>query len=188
MNPFENHGIIIRELRKLRGWSVRKAALEIHRGIGWLSEIENGTGTARLTEDEFERIVTVMDGHKCRAMFKTWTANHKNQERVDKTFDGAVLKYIRIKKELTLVRASQMMSVSYAHLSKIESGKKPITLALRCKIMSAYGYSPSSFKNLSTDPVRSKAVPALYKLNILLKTFSSEQIESLLQIVLTKNF
>jgi hypothetical protein len=44
--------------------------------------------------------------------------------------------------------------------------------------MGAYGYSPSSFKNLSTDPVRSKVVPALFKLKILLGNMSEDQIEA----------
>ena len=43
--------------------------------------------------------------------------------------------------------------------------------------MAAYGYSPSSFKNFITDPVRAKAVPSVYKLEILLNALRENQIE-----------
>ncbi len=64
MSPLENHGIIIRELRRMHGLSVRKAAEKLGRSVGWVSEIENRRGTARLTDAEFDRIVTVFDGSK----------------------------------------------------------------------------------------------------------------------------
>ena len=77
MIPLENHGLIIRELRKLQGLSVRKAACRIHRSIGWLSEFENAKGTARLTEAEFDRIVAIFDGSRHKSMFRTCLTNHK---------------------------------------------------------------------------------------------------------------
>ena len=43
-----------------------------------------------------------------------------------------------------------------APLSKLENGGRPVTLERRNQMMAAYGYHQSSFKNLSTDPVRSK--------------------------------
>jgi len=112
-------------------------------------------------------------------MFRTWVANHKNSERTDRTFDGAVLKFIRIKKLLKLKDAAGLTGLSSASISKIESGHFIVTTELRNKIMIAYGYSPSSFKNLSTDPVRSKVVPLIYKLEILLKRMSESEIEEL---------
>jgi transcriptional regulator with XRE-family HTH domain len=93
----ENYGVIIRHLRALARMSVRETAQKIQRSIGWLSEIENNSGTARLTESEFDRIVELLEGNKHKAMFRTWVATYKNRERLDKTFDGAVLKFIRIK-------------------------------------------------------------------------------------------
>ena len=178
MIPLENHGIIIRELRKLHGLNVRDAARKINRSIGWLSEIENGTGTARLTEPEFDRIVDALDGRKHWPMFRTWVANAKNQERVDKTFDGAVLKHIRIKKGLSLQTAARLIGISKGYLCNLESGLKSMTIPLRYKIMRAYGYNPTSFKNLATDPVRSKVVPLAYKFKILSRSLTAEQIDS----------
>ena len=154
MNPLENHGLIIRELRRLQGLNVRNAAKKINRSIGWLSEIENGTGTARLTEQEFERIVTALDGSKRRVMFRTWVANIKNQQRINKTFDGAVLRHIRIKKSFSLQKAAELICLSCGYLCKLERGQRPMTLNRRYQIMKAYGYNPKSFKNLATDPVR----------------------------------
>lgn len=177
----ENYGLIIRHLRHLAGLTVQLAAKKLDRSAGWLSAIENNTGACRLTESEFDSIVERLDGAKHRAMFKTWTANYKNRERAEKTFDGAALKYIRIKKELSLAAAKKLTGLSISYISEIENGIKPVSLEMRNQIMVAYGYSPSSFKNLSKDPVRSKAVPTLYKLEILLNRLRSEQIEAVFQ-------
>jgi transcriptional regulator with XRE-family HTH domain len=174
-----HYGLIIKHLREHSGLSVRKLADKIDRSIGWISEIENELGTSRLTDAEFQRIVNILDGGKYRDMFRTWVANHKNSERTDRTFDGAVLKFIRIKKLLKLKDAAGLTGLSSASISKIESGHFIVTTELRNKIMIAYGYSPSSFKNLSTDPVRSKVVPLIYKLEILLKRMSESEIEEL---------
>ena len=86
MSSLENHGIIIRHLRKRNRLSVRKCSDIIGKSIGWLSEIENACGTARLTEDEFDRIVSALGGDKDGAMFKTWVAKHKNIIRACRYF------------------------------------------------------------------------------------------------------
>lgn len=186
MSTLDNHGIIIRHLREENGMSVRKCAATIGRSIGWLSEIENQSGTAKLTEFEFERIIKILGGQHKRALFKTWIANHKNKQKGDKTLDGAVLKHIRKKKKLTLAEAAQVTGLSAGYLSKLEHGLKPVCLDLRKKIMAAYGYQPSSFKNLSTDPVKSKAVPTMYRLNILLQKATDEDIEQIFILMKTK--
>jgi len=174
-----HYGLIIKHLREHSGLSVRKLAEKIGKSIGWVSEIENNCGTARLTESEFQRIVNLLDGGKHREMFRTWVANHKNGERVDRTFDGAVLKFIRRKKLLSLTDAAKLADLSVGYLSKIERGARPATNELRKQIMLAYGYSPSSFKNLATDPVRSKTVPLRFKLEILMRQLSEAEVETL---------
>lgn len=177
----DNYGVIIRHLRRLSGLSVQLAAKKLARSQGWLSEIENGSGRSRITESEFARIIQVLDGTQHQAMFKTWVANVKNRERMDSTFDGAVLKFIREKRNLSLKDASGVSGLSISQLSKLETGLKQVTLELRNKIMVAYGYSPSSFKNLATDTIRSKAVPLSYKLEILLNNLNNPQIEKVFQ-------
>lgn len=179
----DNAGVIIQHLRTLAGLSVRETATKIKRSVGWLSEIENSRGTARINEHEFNRIVDALGGAKQRALFKTWVANAKNRERLDTTFDGAVLKFIRVKKEISLEEASKLTKLSSSYLSKLENGLKPVTLEMRNRIMVGYGYSPSSFKNLATDPVRSKTVPLRYKLEILLNELDSDKINSVFEFV-----
>ncbi len=173
----DNYGLIIRHLRKLSKLNVRQAADKIQRSIGWLSEIENSRGTARLTEREFNRIVELLDGNHHKPMFKTWISTQKRSEQSERAFDGAVLKYIRMKKELNLKEASRLSGLSMPQLSKFETGHKLVSLETRNRVMLAYGYSPSSFKNLSTDRIRSRAVPFSFKLEILLKNLPENQIE-----------
>ena len=174
----ENHGLIIRHLRLLAGLSVQLTAEKIGRSKGWISEIENNTGNCKLTESEFNRIVEALEGTKHRSMFKTWAATYKNRDRTAKTYDGAVLRFIRLKKGYDLAAASKLVGLSLSYISKIETGAKPVTLEMRNQIMTSYGYSPSSFKNLSTDPIRSKVVPCQLKLEVLLHALQPEQIES----------
>jgi transcriptional regulator with XRE-family HTH domain len=131
MNPLENHGMIIREIRRIQNMSVRIAAAKINRSGGWLSEIENGRGIARLTENEFDRIVTCLEATNYRPMFKTWIANHKNQERIDKTFDGAILKHLRVKTEHSLKSAAKKIGISSGYLSALENSLRPLTLTMR---------------------------------------------------------
>lgn len=188
MDSLENSGIILRQLRKIAGLSVQNAAQLIGRSSGWLWEIESGSGRCRLTPEEFEKIVQALNGSKHRPMFRTWVANHKNLERIDKTFDGAVLKFIRKKKDITLKQAAKLTGLSCGYLSKMESGSKPIQLEMRNKIMKAYGYSPSSFKNLATDPVRSKAVPKEYKFKIISQILNSEKLDEIYSLALSHNF
>lgn len=179
----ENYGVIIRHLRNLGGLNVRTAAQKIGKSVGWLSEIENNRGKARLTETEFQRIVDLLGGTRHRSMFKIWVANQKNRDRANTTFEGAVLKFVRSKKGLPLHDAARACGLSCGYLSKIESGLKPVTLEMRNRILLAYGYSPTSWKNLATDPVRSKAVPLSYKLKILLNALQEQQIEDVFHYV-----
>jgi transcriptional regulator with XRE-family HTH domain len=184
MDQLENHGPLLRELRKRAGISLQNLAGKIGRSSGWLSEVENGIGTCRLSTREFDRIVDVLGFTKDRHLFKTWMAGLKNQERSSKVFDGAVLKFIRLKQGLNLTAAAKKAGVSPGYLCKVEKGTKPATLNVRNQLMIAYGYSPTSFKNLSTDPVRSKAVPSAFKFEILLQNISSEAAERIFQAAL----
>ena len=176
MEGNENYGVILKHLREQMKLSVRKFSKKINRSIGWISEIENGTGTARLTSAEFDSLVELLDAGKWRGQFRTWVANYKNAERVDRTFEGAILKHVRVKKGIRLEDAAKLAEMSPCYLSQIENGHKPPPLAVRNRVLGICGYSPASFKNLSTDPVRSKVVPDIYKLNILLKKLSEPQI------------
>lgn len=179
METLENHGPLLRELRARAGISLQKLAETIGRSAGWLSEIENGVGTCRLSSREFDRIVDTLGFSKDRHLFKTWMAGLKNQDRSSKEFDGAILKFIRLKKELSLREAASIAGVSPGYLCKVEKGKMPVTLNIRNQLMVAYGYSPSSFKNLSSDPARSKAVPVSYKFDILLQHISPEAADAI---------
>jgi transcriptional regulator with XRE-family HTH domain len=171
-----NNGVVIRKLREIEGLSVQQFAKRIGKSRGWVSEVEGGVGRCRASDEEVNRIVELLGASKHRPMFRTWVANHKNAERVDRGFEGAILKFVRVKRGLRLEDVATEAGVSPCFLSKIENGHKPPPLAVRNRVLIACGYSPGSFKNLSTDPVRSKAVPNSYKLNILLKKLSEPQI------------
>ena len=176
MEGNENYGLILKILRQKSDMSVRELSQRINKSPGWLSEVENGRGLAKLRESEFERIIAVLGATAQRAYFKTWVANHRNAERVNRSMEGAILKFVRVKKGLRLEAVATDAGVSVCYLSKIENGHKPPPLELRNRILIACGYSPASFKNLSSDPIKSRAVPNSYKLNILLKKLPDSKI------------
>lgn len=179
----DNYGLIVKQLRLLNQLTLKNAAKKIGKSEGWLCEIENNRGLSRIKLHEFDRIVKTLNGQKHKELFKTWVAIEKNKEKVDRTFDGAVLKYIREQKGLTLKTASVKTQLSKSYLTNLENGFRPVTLELRNKIMVAYGYSPSSFKNLSTDEKRSKAVPAAYRINVLMKKLQEHDLQEVLEVM-----
>jgi transcriptional regulator with XRE-family HTH domain len=187
MDSLPNHGIVVRELRKRLGLSLQIAARRIGKSVGWLSEIENCRGESRLGKVALERIVTLLDGERHRPMFKTWIANHKNEERRNRTFDGAILRHARNRRGLSVTAASELLSMSKGYLSRLERGICHVTLPLRNRILVGYGYSTESFKNWSTDPVKSKAVPLKYKFDVLMQNISDEDAEIIFRNALSKN-
>jgi len=175
-----NYGVIIRQLRKIEGLSIRDFAQKIGRSSGWLSDIENCTGRCRVPTQEFHRIVEALGASKHRSMFRTWVANSMKFDHVDRSLEGAVLKFVRIRKNLTLEQVARKVGLSECQLSKLENGHRPPSVELRKSILLACGYSPASFKNFYSDPERSKVVPASYKLNILLKRLPEEKVAEIL--------
>ena len=174
-----NYGVVIRHLRNMDGLSVQQFAEKIGKSRGWVSEVENRAGRCRISEEEMDRIVELLGASRHRPMFRTWVANHSNAERVDRDFEGAILKFVRTKKGLRLEDVAVEAGISTCYLSKIENGRKPPPLEVRNRVLVACGYSPGSFKNLSADPIRSKAVPAAYKLTILIKKLTDDQLAML---------
>ena len=180
-----NYGVIIRNIRKLEGLNVHQFSKEIGRSSGWLSDVENCNGRCTVNEEEFNRIVEYFGAKKHRPMFRTWVANSKKFKDVDRSMEGAVLKHVRLKKGLKLYELAEKLGMSACHLSKIENGRFPPTVELRKEVLTACGYSPSSFKNLYKDEQRSKAVPALFKLEIMLSKFNAEQVNEVYEFALS---
>lgn len=174
-----NYGVILRKLRELNRLTIKQAARRIERSAGWLSEIENGKGAARIHPQEFERVVAAYKGEPYRKQFGIWVAKaHKpTSTRTEIEFSGSVLKYLRKKAHLTLADAAKKMGLSKSYLSALENGVKPLSTELRNQLMLVYGYSPSSFKNFATEDKRAKNIPIRYKLDLLLRQMDEPRIE-----------
>jgi len=137
MDAQTHYGVILKRLRQIESLSVQMFGKRIGKSTGWVSQVENEKGDTRLSETEFNRIVEICGAEKHREMFRTWVANHNNGERVDRTYDGAVLKFIRLKKDLNLNNAAKAAGLSAGYLSKLERGLRPATSELRKQIMLA---------------------------------------------------
>lgn len=176
-----HYGVILRKLREINRLPIKEAAKKIERSAGWLSEIENGKGAARIHPQEFERIVVVYGGESYRKQFGIWVAKQHKPERSshEVSFNGAVLKYLRKQAKLTVEEAAKRVSLSRSYLSYLENGVKPLSLELRNRLLAIYGYSPSSFKNFTTEDKRAKNIPIRYKLEILLGQMDEQGLERL---------
>ena len=184
-----HYGVILRKLRELNRLPLKQAAKRIERSAGWLSEIENGKGAARIHPQEFERIVAVYDGEIYRKQFGIWVAQANKPAASPKEvqFTGPVLRYLREKLNLSLVGAASQAGVSASYLSYLETGVKPLRNSLRDRLMRLYGYSPASFKNFTTEDKRSKNIPTRYKLGVLLRHLNETEIEKVFAFALTQS-
>lgn len=174
-----HHGVILRKLRMINQLSIKDAAQRIGRAAGWLSEVENGKGSARIHSQEFDRVVGIYGGEAYRKHFPLWVASScKKQEVIKKDieFTGSILKYLRKKTGITLETAADKVGLSKSYLSYLEGGMKPVSLELRNRLMRCYGYSPSSFRNFATEDKRAKNIPIRYKLGQLLKQMDETQV------------
>ncbi|MFZ4403014.1 MAG: transcriptional regulator [Pseudobdellovibrionaceae bacterium] len=180
-----HYGVILKKLRELKKLTIKQAARQIERSAGWISEIENGKGAARLNEIEFERIVKIYDGEPYRKQFGGWITRSKLALTPSKeiSFDGSILKYLRTKAKMTLAEASTKVGVSYGHLSDIENGEKGLSDELKNRLMIIYGYSPASFRNFTDQDKRANKIPTQFKLDVLLRKLNESEIEKVFEFV-----
>lgn len=185
-----NYGVILRKLRELNQLTIKEAATRVQKSAGWLSEVENSKGTARIHPQEFERIVTAYNGESYRKQFGIWVAKaHKPSSTTNEIeFSGSVLKYLRKKTKLTLSAVAMKADISKSYLSALENGMKPVSMELRNRLVQIYGYSPSSFKNFTTEDKRAKNIPVRYKLDLLLKQMDQRRIEKVFAFALENAF
>ena len=111
-----SYGVVLRKLRAINKEQMKVAAKRVGRSVGWLCEVENQTGRARINEVEFRRIVSLYGGDKYNDKeFALWTANAaKAKPKQDEiSFDGAILKYLRLKKQMTLKKACDSPNLKF---------------------------------------------------------------------------
>lgn len=182
-----HYGVILKQLRLVQKLPIKAAAQKIGRSAGWLSEIENEKGAARIHPAEFERIVAAYGGEVYRKQFGLWVAKaHKlDTPAQDRSLGGAVLKHLRKKAGIRLENVAAQTGLSTSYISRIETGVRPLSLELRNQLMQIYGYSPGSFKNFTTEDKRAKNIPARYKLTLLLRQMNDTAIERMLGFALS---
>ncbi len=174
-----HYGVILKKLRELNQLTVKQAAQKIGRSSGWISQVENNRGAARLKAEVFERIIVAYNGESYRKQFGAWISRSKIQEQAPQeiSFEGSILKYLRTKAGLTVQQGAKKAGLSKGHLSDLENGVKRLSGELRDKLMRIYGYSPASFRNFTDADKRAKNIPTRYKLNLLLGKLSESEIE-----------
>ncbi len=179
-------GVVLKRLRELNGDNLKEAATKAGKSTGWLSEVENGRGNAKLSTEEFERLVKVFNGTSHRKKFSLWVLADTNSEIREKSnFDGPILKHLRIKSGHSLIQVACKIGKSKSYISNLESGRKPTSSVTRCELLKIYGYKESSFKNFTSADKRSMSVPAQYKLDVLMRSMSEAEQFQVLQFALS---
>ena len=186
----EQERVILKKLREHNNLSLDAAAKLICRSKGWLSEIENNKGRSILRPQEYQRIFDLYQGNKHKRYFGNWIKNASLTPEQRFSTDGAIYKFLRTNKaKITLISAAQKIGISKGFLSKIEHGKKVPSPELKEKILTAYGYRLSSWKNFATkDSKRGAAIPIDYRLEILLQKLSDSQKHTLYRIAANEFF
>jgi len=168
-------GIILKRLRLVNGDTLKIAAAKAGKSVGWLSEVENGRGKAKLSHKEFERIIEAYHAEPYRKRFAAWlAAESKSSARENVNFDGAIFKHLRIKSGHSLIQVACHIGKSKSYISNIENGRKSITPDIKRELLTVYGYRESSLKNFSSKDERSRAIPARYKLHTLMRSMSED--------------
>jgi transcriptional regulator with XRE-family HTH domain len=130
---------------------------------------------ARLSFEEFERIIEAYHGELHRKKIAAWlAAESKSSVKGNVKFDGAISKHLRIKSGHSLIRVARYIGKSKSYLSNLENGRKTISPDIKRELLTVYGYRESSFKNFSPKNERSRAIPARYKLHTLMKSMSED--------------
>ena len=179
--------VILKQLRIVNGYKIKEAATLVGRSAGWLSEIESHSGASTLRPKEYERIYHIYNGDRYKKQFGVWLRNSaQNVAKPKHNFDGAIYHFLRTyKAKVTQNQAAKMIGVSTGYLSKIENGEKRVNDSLKAKILAAYGYKVSSFRNFATADKRAKSVPTSYRLSILIRSLRESEIEALFEFALT---
>ncbi|MBC85862.1 MAG: hypothetical protein CL677_01690 [Bdellovibrionaceae bacterium] len=176
----DNHGVILKYVREQKGLTQRAAAKLADRSPGWLSEVENLRGKSRVSEPEFQRILKAWGNTLDRKKLSTAILQFKNSKSNNvRIFDGAIYKYLREKKNISLGKAASLLGLSKSHLSNIECGKRKITKEQTKKLQTYYGHTPTSFSNLAKNDRRRGTVPSIYKITVLLKSLTCTELDEL---------
>ena len=148
----ESERVILKRLREINGLTIRQAAEQVGRSIGWLSEIETGSRKCALKVRDREKLMQLYKADKYKRQFGSWLTNAQKETNKQKapSLDGAIYKYLRTEKaKMTLKKVALRLGVSLGYLSKIESNQRTPKKEMKEKMLKLYGYSVNSFRNFS---------------------------------------
>ncbi len=176
-----NYGVILKKIRNEKKLSLRQAALKINRGLGWLSEVENNKPRAKITKKEFDRIVHAYGANNdIRKHQLQINAIHRSNDcRV--WYEGAILKHLRKRSNLDLKAAASLIGISLGYLSNLENSHKPIDVELRQKILYAYGYKATSYRNYTNKKSRLSSISVESRMRSLINNLDKQKLEMVFQ-------
>lgn len=175
----KGYGVVLKRLRQINKLSLDQAAKLLGRSKGWLSQVENECGYARLKPEVFEDAVKIFKGESYRKQFSGWMTASKvhHQKQNEISFDGSILKFLRNKAELTLSESAKKSGFSCAYICSLENGTRPLSKEIRDRLVQLYGYSTASFRNFTDENKRAGNIPTNYKIKLFLKQLNSSQLE-----------
>jgi transcriptional regulator with XRE-family HTH domain len=174
----KNQAVILKRLRELKGLTVAEAASQLKCSVGWLSGIENDNSLCKIDQQRLQNILQFYEFDQQKEVIRGWLSRQLSEQgRAEQlNLDGSILRFMREKANLTLSEASKLTGKSSANLGKIENGYRPISRKHRDFLVSCYGFSPSSFNNYTSMERHGHLVPIRYRLNILVRKLSDENL------------
>ena len=176
-----NYGVILKKIRNEKNISLRQAAKLINRGLGWLSEVENNKPRAKITQKEFDRIIKAYGGDNDIRKHQLQINASKRSNECRAWYEGAILKHLRKRSGLDLKAAAKLIGISLGYLSNLENSHKPIDTELRKKILCAYGYKKSSYRNYTNKKSRLSSISVESRMRSLINNLNTEKLEMVFQ-------
>jgi len=176
-----NYGVILKKIRNEKKLSLRQAAQQINRGLGWLSEVENNKVRARITKKEFDRIIQAYGADDDIRKHQLQINASKRSNECHVWHEGAIIKHLRKRSSLDLKAAAKLIGISLGYLSNLENSRKPIDVQLRQKILCAYGYKASSYRNYTNKKARINSISVESRIRSVINNLDKQKLEMIFQ-------
>lgn len=182
----DSYGTIIKKVRNSENLTLKEAALKLNVSVGWLSEVENNRGKAKLTKQKYEEIINLLNGKKYKPLFGRWVLAESKKEKCLPLLIGPTLKHYRKRANLKQSEAAHLLGFSTAYLSLVENGQELLSDKRLNQVLTLYNVSFKQYSQcIMPTNERSKRVPSKYRLDYLMSGMNESKIQKIYQYALS---
>jgi len=143
--------------------------------------VENNKPRAKITKTEFDRILQAYGASNDIRKHQLQINASKRSDSCRVWYEGAILKHLRKRSNLDLKAAAKLIGISLGYLSNLENSHKPIDIELRKKILCAYGYKKSSYRNYTNKKSRLNSISIQSRMTAIINNLDKNKLEMVFQ-------